>query len=266
MNGMFDYERAITRPPCAHFAEGLTHGLLGKPDTALAVRQHEQYAAAIRSCGVDVTVLPPEDDYPDSCFTEDEVIVTDRMAVIPSFCRPSRQGEELLMRPVIASIYGDHLEVIQKPGTLEGGDICRDGKHFFVGISSRTNEEGARQFAEIVQRYGFTCDFCDIRGIRILHLSTGMSCIGEKTVICCPDFRDLPAYHGYNVIVTDEDEAYAANCIRIRDTVIMPSGFEKTEKKLKDAGFKVLTTPVSEIEKQDGGLSCLSVRIPKLNL
>ena len=263
MTEMFTYERAITRPPCGRFAEGLTHGLLGKPDVELAVRQHEQYVAAIRSCGVDVTVLKPENDYPDSCFTEDEVIVTDRMAVVPSFCRPSRQGEEAVMRPVIEAIYGDRIEEIKKPGTLEGGDICRDGNHFFVGISSRTNE-GARQFAEIVQRYGFTCDFCDIRGIRILHLSTGMSCIDEKTVICCPDFRDLPAYQGYNVFVTDADEAYAANCIRINEKLIIPSGFPKIEARLRGMGFQVVLTPISEIEKQDGGLSCLSVRIPKL--
>ena len=261
---MFDYERAITRPPCDTFAEGLTHGLLGKPDVKLAKDQHERYVAALRSCGIEVVVLPPENEYPDSCFTEDEVIVTDRVAVIPSFCRPLRQGEEDLMRPVIESYYGDRIETIRKPGTLEGGDICRDGNHFFVGISSRTNEEGARQFAEIVKRYGFTCDFCDIRGIKILHLSTGMSYIGGNTVICCPAFRDLPAYRGYRVIVTDEAEAYSANCVRIRDTVIMPEGFQNTEKKLRDAGFNILTTPMSEIEKQDGGLSCLSVRMPKI--
>ena len=168
------------------------------------------------------------------------------------------------MRPVIEAIYGAHIEVIQKPGTLEGGDICRDGNHFFVGISSRTNEEGARQFAEIVSRYGFTCDFCDIRGIRILHLSTGMSCIGEKTVICCPAFKNLPAYQGYNVITADEDEAYAANCIRINGKLIIPSGFPKIEARLRELDFQVVPTPMSEIEKQDGGLSCLSVRIPKL--
>ena len=200
---MFDYERAITRTPCDTFAEGLTHGLLGKPDVKLAQRQHECYVAALRSCGIEVIVLPPEDKFPDSCFTEDEVIVTDRMAVIPSFCRPLRQGEEDLMRPVIETFYGNRIETIQKPGTLEGGDICRDGNHFFVGISSRTNEEGARQFAEIVGRYGFTCDFCDIRGIKILHLSTGMSYIGYITVIFCPAFRHLPAYRVYRFLVTD---------------------------------------------------------------
>lgn len=260
---MFNYEKAITRPPCDNFADGLTHGLLGKPDVKLAVLQHEKYVASIRSCGIEVIVLPPDNDYPDSCFTEDEVIVTDRMAVIPSFCRESRQGEEIRMRPIIEAFYSGHIEEIKRPGTLEGGDICRDDNHFFVGISSRTNEEGARQFAEIVKKYGFACDFCDIRGIQILHLTTGMSYIGDNTVICCPDFKDLPALANYRVLVTEKEEAYAANCIRIKDTVIIPAGFENTEKMLRDAGFHVITTPMSEIEKQDGGLSCLSVRMPE---
>ena len=259
---MFDYETAITRPPCARFAEGLTHGKLGKPDVALAVHQHEAYVKTLAKCGVEVIDLHPDNDYPDSCFTEDEAIVTDRMAVIPSFCRPSRQGEEQRIRPIIESFYRGRIEEITKPGTLEGGDICRADHHFFIGISSRTNEDGARQFADIVKKYGFTSAFCDIREIEILHLTTGMSYIGNNTVVCCPDFRNLPALKSYKVIVTEEDEAYAANCIRIHDKVIIPEGFPKLQKTLIGSGFDVVTTPMSEIEKQDGGLSCLSIRVP----
>lgn len=260
---MCHYEEAVVRTPCANFAEGLTHGLLGRPDVELAVAQHRKYTEALRQCGVEVTVLPPEDAYPDSCFTEDEAIVTDRMAVLPSPCRPSRQGEEILIRPVIEKYYAGRIEEIKRPGTLEGGDICRDGNHFFIGISSRTNEDGARQMAEIARKHGFTCDFCDIRGIRILHLSTGMSYIGDNTVICVPEFQHFEAYKPYRLIVTDPEEAYAANCVRMNDRLIMAEGFPKTEAKLRAAGFDILTVPMTEFEKQDGGLSCLSIRIPK---
>lgn len=260
---MFDYDKAITRPPCGNFANGLTHGLLGKPDFDLAVRQHQQYVNTLRRCGVDVIVLRPDNDYPDSCFTEDEAIVTDRMAVIPSFCRPSRQGEEVRLRPIIEVFYSGRIEEIKAPGTLEGGDICRAENHFFIGISSRTNEEGARQFAEIASKYGFTSDFCDIRGIEILHLTTGMCYIGDNTVVCCPAFKKLKALSSFKLIVTSQEEAYAANCVRINDKVIIPEGFPKLQRKLTKAGFDVVTTPMSEIEKQDGGLSCLSIRMPK---
>ena len=260
---MCQYQKAITRPPCANFADGLTHGLLGKPDVSLAVSQHKKYVEALRSCGVDVTVLHPDNDYPDSCFTEDEAIVTDRMAVIPSPCRPSRQGEEIRIRPIIEVYFAGRIETIERPGTLEGGDICRAGNHFFVGVSSRTNEEGARQFVSIAEKYGFTCDICDIRGIQILHLSTGMSYIGDNTVLCCPAFRHFAAYKPYRLIVTSEKEAYAANCVRINQKLIMPAGFKGTRRKLEKAGFDILTVPMSEFEKQDGGLSCLSIRLPE---
>ena len=114
-------------------------------------------------------------------------------------------------------------------------------------------------------RYGFTYAFCDIRGIDILHLTTGMSYIGNNTILCVPAFKSFEAYKPYKVIATSEKEAYAANTVRMNDTVIMAKGFPGTEKKLLKAGFKVLTVPMSEIEKQDGGLSCLSLRIPTRN-
>lgn len=260
---MCRYERAVTRPPCDNFTEGLTHGRLGKPDVKLAKAQHSCYVDALRKCGADVTVLRADNDYPDSCFTEDEAIVTDRMAVIPAMCRPSRQGEEIRMRPIIETFYAGRIERILAPGTLEGGDICRADNHFLIGISSRTNEEGARQMAAIAEKYGFTSAFCDIRGIDILHLSTGMSYIGDNTIICVPEFRHFEAYKPYRVIVTSRKEAYAANCVRMNDKVIMAEGFPGTERKLRKAGFDVVTVPMTEFEKQDGGLSCLSIRIPK---
>ena len=117
---MCQYERAITRPPCGRFAEGLTHGRLGKPDLALAREQHAAYVSALRQCGADVTVLHPDDDHPDSCFVEDEAIVTDRMAVIPSMCRPSRQGEEVRIRPVIEALYGGNIETPWRAVTSSG--------------------------------------------------------------------------------------------------------------------------------------------------
>lgn len=258
-----EYRSAITRPPCGRFAEGLTHGLLGKPDIALAKEQHAKYVAALRRCGVDVTVLPEDNDYPDSCFTEDEAILTDHEAIMPSPCLPARQGEEIRMRPLVEAFYHGRVSEIERPGTLEGGDICRDGKHYFIGLSKRTNDEGARQMEAFLTRQGYTCAFCNIRPFNILHLSTGMSCLSGHTVICVPEFKDFPAYQGYRVLVTPENEKYAANCVEVNGYVIMAEGFPETQKMLTEAGYEIITVPMSEIEKQDGGLSCLSLRIPK---
>ncbi len=258
-----EYRSAITRIPCGRFAEGLTHGLLGKPDVALAVEQHAKYVEALRRCGVEVTVLPGDDAYPDSCFAEDEAILTDHEAIMPAPCFPSRQGEEIRMRPLVEAFYHGKVSEIKRPGTLEGGDICRDGNHYFIGLSKRTNDEGARQMEAFLTRQGYTCSFCNFREVSILHLSTGMSCLSGHTVICVPEFKDFPAYKGYRVIVTPEDEKYASNLVDVNGHVIMAAGFPKTEAMLTEAGYDIITVPMTEFEKQDGGLSCLSLRIPK---
>lgn len=258
-----EYRSAITRPPCGRFAEGLTHGLLGKPDVALAKEQHAKYVAALRRCGVDVTILPEDNDYPDSCFTEDEAILTDHEAIMPSPCLPARHGEEIRMRPLVEAFYHGKVSAVKRPGTLEGGDICRDGNHYFIGLSKRTNDEGARQMEAFLTRQGYTCAFCDIRPINILHLSTGMSCLSGHTIICVPEFKDFPAYQGYRVLVTPENEKYAANCVEVNGHVLVAEGFPTTQRMLTEAGYDLITVPMSEIEKQDGGLSCLSLRIPK---
>lgn len=262
---MSRYEQVITRPPSRTFANGLTHGLLGKPDVDLAIRQHEGYIEALRSCGVKVINLQADDRFPDSCFTEDEAIVTDRFAVLTKFREPGRQGEDELIRPDLEAIYGSRIERITR-GTLEGGDIIRDEDHFFIGLSRRTNEEGAQELAEIVSRYGYSSTIVDIRPYKsILHLTTAMSCIGDHTLVTRPELGKCAAFDGYRRIITTPEESYAGNTVRMNDFVLVPAGFDDTITKIEDAGYKVIPVAVSEIEKMDGGLSCLSLRLPKLN-
>lgn len=264
---MIEFERAITRTPGATFADGITPGLLGRADAALAQEQHRGYIAALEKCGVEVITLEADDAHPDSCFVEDPAIVNDRVAVITAPCKPSRQGEEDLIRPVIESIYGSHVEQIKRPGTLEGGDICRVDEHYLIGISDRTNENGAQQLADILKKYGFTSEFVDMcipTRQHILHLKTGMTYLGNNVMLLCPALADDPVFEKYEKIFTDEDDAYSVNVIPVNGHVIMAKGFEKTAGKLRAAGYDVIEVPVTEFEKQDGGLTCLSLRIPKL--
>lgn len=263
---MCKFERAITRTPCDAFANGLTPGLLGKPNVTLAKEQHKGYLTALKECGVEITLLPPAEKYPDSCFVEDPAIVNNKLAIFTSPFDPSRQGEQLLIHDAVVSIYGRHIEAIQRPGTLEGGDICQVGNHYFIGLSRRTNDEGGRQLAEILAKHGFTSSFINIRKSEtILHLKTGMSYLGNNTMIVMPDFKDLPELSAFRKIVTDSNEGYAANCIRVNDYVIMPAGFEKAIRDVESVGFSVKPIPMTEFQKQDGGLSCLSLRIPPLD-
>ncbi len=261
------FEQAIVRTPCDRFSEGITPGLLGKADASLARVHHQGYIDALKASGVKVTVLESLNDFPDSCFVEDSAIVTKRVAIMTRFTAPSRSGESPLMREVIEGIYGSHIEAIQAPGNVEGGDICRAGDHFLIGLSSRTNEEGARQLAEILKKYGFTSSTINIRphGF-ILHLSTALSYLGNNTFILMPELANEPALEKYTQLVVKPEERYASNCIRVNDAVIFPAGFPNAIAQVEAAGFKVRPVETSEFQKQDGGLSCLSLRIPPLHL
>ena len=264
---MYKFEKAVVRTPADSFAEGITPGLFGKADPELAKIQHKKYIQALRQCGLEVIVLEPDNDFPDSCFVEDPVIVTDRVAILTNFHAPTRKGEVDRILPVIKDIYGSHIERIEGPGTVEGGDICQVENHFFIGLSQRTNEEGACQLAAILKKYGFTSSIISIRALpEILHLKTCMSYIGENTFILQKAILKESELAPFKKIVVPDNEGYASNCIRVNDTVILPEGFDETIKQTRAAGFNVLETPMCEFMKQDGGLSCLSLRIPKLNL
>ncbi len=264
---MEQFEQVIVRTPCDNFADGITPGWLGRADAALAKEQHQRYIEALKKCGVEVTVLEEDNDYPDSCFVEDPAIVTDRVVIMTGFCAPSRKGEEQRILSAITSIYGNKIEWIKSPGTVEGGDICQVGDHFYIGLSRRTNDEGARQLSEILQKYEFTSSTINIRDYKtVLHLKTGMSYLGDHTFISLPEIAGDPELKDYLKIIVSSEERYASNCIRVNDYVLIPKGFTRAIEQVETAGFKTIPVAMSEFEKQDGGLSCLSLRIPKLNL
>ena len=132
------------------------------------------------------------------------------------------------------------------------------GDHFYVGRSARTNEEGIKQFIAILEKHGLTGSEVPLE--KVLHLKTGVNYIENNNMLVSGEFIDKPDFAKYNKIVIPEEEAYAANCIWVNDTVIVPEGYPAVEKAVKEAGYKVLLVDTSEYRKLDGGLSCLSLR------
>mgnify|MGYP003376228211 FL=1 len=152
------FQNVIVKRPCSKITEGITSAPeLGKPDYELALKQHDAYIEALKSCGVNVTVLEADEEFPDSCFVEDTAVLTRKCAIITNPGAASRNKEVEAMIPVIKKFYSeDCIEYIKAPGTLEGGDVMMVGDHFYVGRSARTNEEGIRQFIAILEKYGLT--------------------------------------------------------------------------------------------------------------
>jgi dimethylargininase len=251
------FSRAIVRKPCRNFEHGLTTAELGPPDYQLAVRQHQQYVQALRQCGLQVTMLEADERYPDSTFVEDTAVLTPFCAVMTRPGAPSRQGEVDAMRPVLAQFFPEIWDILE-PGTLDGGDVLQIGDRFFVGISERTGEEGARQLIDRLSRYGLHGQTVPVR--RGLHLKSGLNALGKTHLLACEEYVSLPAFREFKFIVVDEDESYAANSLWINGTVLVPAGFPGTAEKIRRAGFTVLTVDVSEFRKMDGGLTCLSLR------
>lgn len=257
---MKKFQHVIVRRPCRALVEGITSGLYpGKPDYELALRQHDAYIEALKQCDVDVTILPADERYPDSCFVEDPAILTRKCAIITNPGAASRNGEKEEIVDAVRSFYPEEkIEYIKDPGTLEGGDVMMVGDHFFVGRSARTNEEGIRQLTEILAKYGMTCSEVSLE--KVLHLKTGVNYLENHTMLVSGEFTEKPEFMRYNRVIIPEEEAYAANCIWVNDTVIVPEGYPAVLDAVRGLGYRALTVDTSEFRKLDGGLSCLSLR------
>jgi dimethylargininase len=251
------YTKAIVRKPGHSVVKGITTSDLGKPDYQRAIKQHENYIAALKHCGLEVTIMAAKEGFPDSVFIEDCAVLTEKCAIIANLGIESRKGEEVSVEAVLKDSFAN-VAHINKPGTLEGGDVLRVGDHFYIGITRRTNTVGANQLINLLKDVGYTGSTISVA--HALHLKTSLAYLGDNNMVLAGEFIGNPAFSGFNQIIIDEDESYAANCIRINDYVLVPTGYRKSKEAIEEAGYDVIEIDVSEFRKIDGGVSCLSLR------
>ena len=252
------FNKAIVRTPGKSLVNGLSDSKhLGTPDYSKAIIQHQQYIEALKSCDLKITVLDPCEEYPDSTFVEDVALITPKCTIMTRPGAESRRGEVTKMTKTLESQF-KNLEYIESPGTIEAGDVMMVGDHYYVGLSERTNLQGAEQLIAILVRYGLKGS--TVRLKEVLHLKTGLSYLENNRLVVCGEFKNEPVFSGFDQIEIPESESYAANCIWVNDNVIIPSGYPITKQKVSATGYNVLEVDVSEFKKLDGGLSCLSLR------
>jgi len=251
------FTKAIVRTPCRAMANGISSANLGRPDYQNALAQHLDYIEALKECGLQVMVLPPDENFPDSTFVEDTALMTRHCAILANPGAPSRTNETRSILGVIHGFYKD-VEFIEAPGTVEGGDIMMIGDHFYIGLSERTNQAGAEQLITILERYGMRGSVVDLT--EVLHLKTGLGYLENNNLLACGKFLSKSEFQQYNLLQVNAEEAYAANSVWVNETVLVPKGFPKTSALIASAGYKVREVGVSEFQKLDGGLSCLSLR------
>ena len=254
---MIIFARAITRQPCEAMIDGISTAGLGLPDYELACSQHADYVEALESCGLVVSVLPADQEYPDSTFVEDVAVMLPNAVILTRPGAGSRRGEVLEIRPTLEELVGN-ISMIHPPGTLEGGDVMMVDTHFYIGVSERTNEAGARQMIAILEQYGLTGSTVALK--EMLHLKSGVSYIESGNLLACGEFIGKPEFKQFDTLKVSESEAYAANSLWLNGTVLVPKGYPDIAIAIESRGYSVKIVNVSEFQKLDGGLSCLSLR------
>ena len=249
--------RLLVRRPSPDLVRGeLTHLERVPVDAALALRQWEQYVSAFRSRGWAVVEVDPADAHPDGVFVEDALVVFDDLVVVGRAGAASRRGEAT-GAAAAAERLGLRTVAITAPGTLEGGDVLKVGRTVHVGASSRTNAAGIAQLRHLVEPRGWTV--VEIPVTAALHLKSAVTALPDGTIIghpalvddpsLFPRFLPVPEEHGCAVVVLDPT------------TVIMSADAPRTTALLRERGLTVVTTPVTEFERLEGCVTCLSVRV-----
>lgn len=248
--------RVLVRVPSSRLAEGqVTHIDRVELDEDLADAQWEAYVATLEAEGFDTVPVDPSDDHPDSVFVEDAIVIFGGTAVITNPGAESRKGETDALRP-LARRLGFTVRAIEGAGTLDGGDVLKVGTTVYVGRGGRTNGEGIAQLRAIVAPLGYTV--VPVPVTKVLHLKSAVTALPDGTVVGYAKHVDNPAVFDRFLPLP---EPGAAVVVLGDDSVLMAASVPKSVALIESLGYRVVTVDVSEFEKLEGCVTCLSVRI-----
>lgn len=249
--------KAITRGVSRRIAEcELTYRPRECVDYAGAVRQHEEYRALLARRGVSVINLEAGEEFPDCCFVADAAVVFDELAVVARTGAQARRGEAEAVAAVLSAER--ELAHVEAPATLDGGDVMVVGRRVFVGQSRRTNPQGVEALTRIMRPHGYTVTPVHVNGS--LHLTTACSALDAETLLINPRWIDATPFARFNLLRVPEDEPWAANALRVGETVVVEAGAPRTfEMVARHCGPRVETLDISEFRKAEGSLTCLSI-------
>ena len=248
---------ALVRRPSPRLAEGLVTHIERTPvDADLAVRQWQAYVAALEATGWTTVEVPAIDECPDGVFIEDTMVVYDDLAVIARSGAEERRPEAAAAAKTVEGL-GYRLTHITEPGTLDGGDVLKIGSIVYVGQGGRTNEDGIRQLRDALAPLG-----TDVRAVpvrKVLHLKSAVTALPDGTVIgyeplvddpaAFDRFRPVPEVAGSHVVLLGEDR------------LLMAASAPKSAELFEQLGYKPVVVDISEFEKLEGCVTCLSVRL-----
>jgi dimethylargininase len=247
---------AITRPVSSsiNYCELSFHAR--QPiDVAKAIAQHKAYQNCLAELGVRIISLPAKPELPDAVFVEDLAVMVDEVAVISIMGAPSRRPEASSLADTLSRYRP--IKFLVEPATLDGGDVLRAGRFVFVGLSQRTNREAFSQLSDLLGAYGYQVQPVEVRGC--LHLKSACSYIGSDTMLVNRFWIDAEQLRGFELIDIPDEEPAGANALLVKDVVIIPASFPKTQALLEKRGFRVRTIDLSELQKAEAGVTCSSL-------
>jgi len=244
---------AIVKEPGDSYTGCLsTHPLHHTVNLKKAREQHAVYCGTLEELGLEVIRVPRDDAHPDSCFVEDNAVVENGKALICRMAKPSRRGEQ----PGVAAALEELMPVkwAMEPATIEGGDVVHAEGKLICGVTDRTNPEGVAQMQEWLG-----VPVSTIFDPGIMHLKSYVTYLGRGVMMATERYCRHPALEGFQMLVPPAEDEYAADTLAVGDTVLMAEGYDTAQQMVKEVGFEVVSLDVSEIQKCDGALTCLSI-------
>ncbi|WP_409468253.1 dimethylargininase [Streptomyces sp. HC307] len=253
-------KKALVRRPSPRLAEGLvTHVERMDVDVDRARQQWEAYVEALRTHGWEIIEVDPADDCPDSVFVEDTAVMYKNVALIARPGAESRRDETAGVEEVVARL-GCSVNWVWEPGTLEGGDVLKIGDTVYVGRGGRTNAVGVQQLRAAFEPLGARVVAVPVS--KVLHLKSAVTALPDGTVIGHIPLMDTPSLFGRFLHVP---EASGSHVVLLGgDKLLMAASAPKTAELFKDLGYTPVVVDISEFEKLEGCVTCLSVRLREL--
>ncbi len=249
---------AVTREVSSRFNEcEITHIDRTPIDVDIARQQHHEYVQALAQIGCQVIELPEQRDLPDSVFVEDAAFILPEVAVIT---RPGADSRKPETESIVQALSPYRpLVHVTAPATVDGGDVLVLGSNIYIGMSTRSTMEAVTQLQGLLDSYGYKVTGLELTDC--LHLKTAVTRVDDKTLLINKNWVDPAHFSGYELIDVDPTEPFAANCLPVKDVVIYPTTFPKTQAKLVQKGFKIINVNLDELAKAEGAVTCCSLII-----
>ena len=253
----FDFTDAIVRLPGRSVVRGILKNPQIIPEYDRVLSEHTAYVDALRGTGLNVEILPALEEFPDSVFVEDPALVFSNGAILLRPGTPTRLGESEAMRPVLQRRF-EHVLELRGEDYADGGDVLTVREDVFIGLSRRTNRQGAEALSRLLRQLDRRSTIVETPP-GSLHLKSAVSVLDEENLLTSTPIAESGLFPDYKILVAPDEEP-SAHALRINDVVFVPIHFPRTADLLAKYGYEVATLRVAEIRKLDAGLPCMSLR------